>query len=144
MVRAVFTKDGMEALPRRMRERMMELYDQGVPTKQIAERLGSCRSGTRRIRQHLRERGTLEPLPPTGGYASQLTDDTATRLRALVAADPGSTRQTLKDRLGVTVDVRTVGRWLAKLGIVLKKSRSSPPSRSGRTSRSVARTGTRR
>jgi transposase len=127
-----------------MRERIIAFYDQGVPTRQIAEHLGVCRSGTRRIRQQLRERGTLEPLPLTGGYASQLTDERVTRLRELVAADPGSTRQRLKDRLGTTVDVRTVGRWLAKLGIVLKKSRSSLPSNSGRTSKSVAPTGTRR
>lgn len=123
----------MEPLPKRMRERIVALYEQGVPTKRIAAGLGTSRSGTRRIRQNLRERGTLEPAKAKTGYASGLTPEVATRLRELVAAEPGSTRQTLRDRLGMANDVRTVGRWLAKLGLVLKKSRSGPPSRTGPT-----------
>jgi transposase len=113
----------------RMRERIVALYEQNKRTKEIAELMGVCRSGARRIRQYLRERGTLEPKRGKTGYASGLTPGVERHLRELVAAEPGMTRQTLRDRLGVTVDVRTVGRWLAKLGLVLKKSRSVPPSR---------------
>lgn len=116
-----------------MRERIIALYEQGVPTKRIADGLGTSRSGTRRIRQNLRERGTLEPAKAKNGYASGLTPEVQKRLRALVVAEPGATRHALRDRLGVGVDVRTVGRWLAKLGLVLKKSRSAPPSRTGLT-----------
>lgn len=134
----------MAALPQRMRERIFALYEQGIPTKRIAETLGVCRSGARRIRQQAAERGTLEPLPPSGGYASGLTEDVATRLRALVAVEPGLTRQQMKNRLGVGVDVRTVGRWLRKLGLVLKKSRSSLPNGSGPTSKNAATPGTNR
>ena len=123
----------MQPLPMRMRERIVALYEQNVPTKRIAEALGTCRSATRRIRQRLRERGTLEPKRGKTGYASGLTPEVAGRLRALVAADPGATRHALRDRLGVTVDVRTAGRWLGALGLVLKKSRSGPPSRAGPT-----------
>lgn len=36
------------------------------------------------------------------------------------------TKEIAELMLGLTVDVRTVGRWLAKLGLVLKKSRSAP------------------
>jgi len=126
-----------------MRERIIALYEQNAPTAEIAGKMGTCRSGTRRIRQLFRERGTLQPLPPTGGYPSGLTDDMAARLRERVSEEPGSTRQQLKDHLGVTVDVRTVGRWLKELGIVLKKSRSSPQSRSVPTSRNDATDGTR-
>jgi len=125
-----------------MRERIVAMYGQQLPTRQIAEALGTCRSGTRRIRQQLAERGTLEPLKPTGGYASGLTDDMAARLRELIALEPGSTRQQLRDRLNLTVDVRTIGRWLAKLGIVLKKSRSLPRSKSGPTRRNAVTAGT--
>ena len=117
----------------RMRERIVALYDQGETTQRIAELMGTCRSGTRRVRQYLRERGTLEPKRSKTGYAGGLTPEVGRRLRDLVAAEPGTTRQALRDRLGVTVDVRTVGRWLARLGLVLKKSRSGPPNRTGRT-----------
>lgn len=119
----------MEPIPLRMRERIVALYEQNKRTKEIAELMGTCRSGTRRIRQYQRERGTLEPKKSKTGYASGLTAEVEQRLRELVAAEPGATRQVLRDRLGVSVDVRTVGRWLAKLGLVLKKSRSGPRSR---------------
>jgi transposase len=119
----------MEPIPMRMRKRIVALYEQNKPTREIAELMGTCRSATRRVRQYLRERGTLEPKKGKTGYASGLTPELEQRLRELVAAEPGVTRQILRDRLGVTVDVRTVGRWLAKLGLVLKKSRSVPRSR---------------
>lgn len=123
----------MEPIPLRMRRRIVELYDQGKHTHEIAGLLGTCPSGTRRIRQRLRERGTLEPVRPDVGRKSGLTEERGRRLADLVAADPDATRAELRERLGVSADVRTVGRWLARLGLVLKKSRSAPPSRSGRT-----------
>lgn len=123
MFRAILERNGMEPIPRRMRERIVAMYEQKTPTAQIARVMGTCRSGTRRVRQYLAQRGTLEPRRATGGYAGGLTDDVATRLRQFVAEDPGTTRQALKDRVGVEADVRTVGRWLKRLGLVLKKSR---------------------
>ena len=132
----------MEAYPLRLRRRIIELYEQGKQTREIAQMLGTCKSGTRRIRQVLRERDTLEPLRPKTGPRSGLSDECAARLRELVAADPGATREELRQRMGLSVDVRTVGRWLAKLGLVLKKSRCTPPSRTGRTWPSGAKAGT--
>src|SRR5262245_39220408 len=133
----------MEAYPLRLRKRIIELYEQGKQTHEIAQMLGTCDSGTRRIRQVLRERNTLEPLRPKTGYPSGLSDQRAAQLRELVAADPDATRQELRQRMELSVDVRTVGRWLAKLGLVLKKSRCTPPSRTGRMSPSNAAAGTR-
>lgn len=133
----------MEPLPLRMRKQIIAMYARQVPTKQIAQARGTCRSGVRRIRQQFAERGTLQPLKATGGYASGLTEELAARLLERVAAAPGSTRQQLRDHLGLSVDVRTIGRWLGKLGIVLKKSRLSPPSRSGPTSSNAATSGIR-
>ena len=132
----------MEAYPLRMRRRMIELYEQGKQTHEIAELLGTCRSGTRRVRQHLRERGTLEPVKPQSGRKCGMTADHERRLRELVAADPDATREQLRDRLGIAADVRTIGRWLRRLGFVLKKSRCTPPSNSGRTSETRASSGT--
>jgi DNA invertase Pin-like site-specific DNA recombinase len=53
----------MKAYPLLVRKRIIELYEQEKPTKEIAELFGICRSGTRRVKQQLRERGTIEPLP---------------------------------------------------------------------------------
>ncbi len=123
----------MEAYPMRLRERMIQLYDEGNQTHEIAEMLGTCKSGTRRIKQMLRERKTLEPRCSKTGPKSGLTDERSQQLRELVAADPDATREELRQRLQIDVDVRTIGRWLASLGLVLKKSRCTPLSRIERT-----------
>lgn len=132
----------MEAYPLRLRKRIIDLYEQGKQTHEIAQMLGTCKSGTRRIRQVQRERNTLEPLCPKTGPKSGLSDERATQLRELVAADPDATREELRQRMDLPVDVRTIGRWLGKLGLVLKKSRCTPPSRTGRTWPSSAAAGT--
>jgi transposase len=132
----------MEAYPLRMRQRIIALYELGRQTGEIAEALGTCRSGTRRVRQRLRERGTLEPATSKRGRKSGMTEAHERRLRELVAADPDATREQLRDRLGVAADVRTIGRWLKRLGFVLKKSRCTPPSSSAPTSPRAARPGT--
>ena len=131
----------MEAYPLRLRRRIIELYEQGKRTQEIAQMLGTCKSGTRRIRQMLRQRNTLDPLRPQTGPKSGLSDERAAQLRELVAADPDATREELRQRMDLSVDVRTVGRWLSKLGLVLKKSRCTPPNRTERTWRSNAAAG---
>jgi transposase len=107
------------------------LYEAGKQTHEIAAALGTCKSGTRRIRQKLRERGTLEPLKGKPGPRGGLTEELAAKIKSVLAAEPGLTRQQLRDRLELDVDVRTIGRWLASLGMVLKKSRFAPASRTG-------------
>jgi transposase len=124
----------MEAYPTLVRKRIVELYAQAKSTKEIAELFGVSRSGTRRVKQRLRERGTLEPLPRHAGRKPKLTAALAGEIRAHVAAHADATRQELKHALGLLVSVQTVGEWLRKLGLVLKKSRCAPPSKTARTS----------
>jgi transposase len=126
----------------RLRVRIIEFYDQGMQTHEIAQMLGTCKSGTRRVRQLLRERKTLEPIQPKTGPKSGLTEERAAQLRELVAQDPDATREELRQRMNVQVDVRTVGRWLVELGLVLKKSRCTPTNRIGPTSKSSVKAGT--
>ena len=124
----------MEAYPLLVRKRIIELYEQDKPTKEIAELFGICRSGTRRVKQHLRERGTLEPRPRSNaGRKPKLTAGLAARVRDHVAAHPDCTRAELKAALGLTVSLQAISKWLRKLGLVLKKSPSAPPSRTGPT-----------
>lgn len=131
----------MEAYPRLVRKRIVELYAQEKSTKEIAELFGVSRSGTRRVKQRLRERGTLDPLPRRPGRKPKLTSELGQQIRAHVAARADATRGELKHALGLSVSVQTVGEWLRKLGLVLKKSRCAPPSRTGPTSASVATPG---
>ena len=133
----------MEAYPTLVRKRIVELYAQEMSTKEIARLFGVSRSGTRRVKQRLRERGTLEPLPRRAGRKSKLTPELAGQIRTHVAAHADATREEVKHALGLGVSVQTVGEWLRKLGLVLKKSRCTPPSRGGPTSPRVATPGAR-
>ena len=124
----------MEAYPLLVRKRIIELYEQDKPTKEIAELFGICRSGTRRVKQQLRERGTIAPRPRTNaGRKPKLTPELATQIRDHVAACPDGTRAELKAALGLTVSLQAISKWTRKLGLVLKKSPCVPPSRTART-----------
>ena len=131
----------MEAYPTLVRKRIVELYAEQKSTKEIATLFGICRSGTRRVKQRLRERGTLDPLPRRAGRKPKLTPELQRQIREHVAEHADATREEVKRALGVSVSVQTVGEWLRKLGLVLKKSRRTPPSRTAPTSRSGATRG---
>lgn len=123
----------MEATPLRTRKRIMELYAEGKKTQEIAGLFGMCKAAVRRIKQHLRERGTLEPLPQNAGAKGKFTPELKGRLAELVAARPDATLAELRDGLGVDVAIATVDVWTRKLGLRYKKSRSRRPSNSART-----------
>lgn len=129
--------------PTMVRRRIVELDLEGYGTREIAELFGLAESGVRRVKQRHRERGTHEPLPRGGGRRTLLSDDAQARIRDYVASRPDATREELKSALGLGVSVQTISTWLKRLGLPLKKSRSTPASRTGPTSRPVARAGTR-
>ena len=131
----------MEAYPLMVRKRIIELSQQQKPTKEIAELFGICRSGVRRIKQIFREQQTLEPRRGTPGRKPKLVPELQQKLRDHVAAHPDATRQEIKDALELNVSLQTISEWLIKLGLPLKKSRSTPPSRTGRMSKSHATPG---
>jgi transposase len=67
----------------RLRKRIMELYEQDKSTAEISKMLGTSESGTRRVRQHERERGSLEPRKGGGGKPA-LSPRQQEQLRELV------------------------------------------------------------
>ena len=132
----------MARYPAMVRRRIVELYEEGYSTAEIAEVFGVCESGVRRVRQRLRERGTLDPLPTTCGRKPVMTPDVARRVRDHVAVRPDATRGEIRAALGLGVSLQSIGKWLKRLGLPLKKSRSTPPSRTAPTSRPGATPGT--
>lgn len=133
----------MEAYPLMVRRRIIELYEQNMSTKDIAALFDICRSGTRRVKQHHRERGDVTPRPRNAGRKSMLTAELSQKIREHVAARPDCTRQELKDALTLSVSLQAISKWLKKLGLVLKKSPSTLRSRTGPTSRPPENCGTR-
>lgn len=138
----------MDAYSLRTRNRIMFLYGQGMKTLQISKLTGLCRSGVRRVRQRFDQHGTLQPMAKNPGRKSGLTPEVAAALSEFNAAEPDATLAELQASLhgstGIAVSVATIDRWTKKLGLTYKKSRSGPPSRSGRTSRLPGTSGTKR
>jgi transposase len=123
----------MQPIPVRIRERIIALYDEGETTAEIAEVFGYSPAAVRRVRQRLRERGTLQPLARGGGRKTGLTGTAAAAVRAAVAAAPDATSAELRAAVGTRAVTSTVDRWLGKLGLTRKKSRRRPPSATART-----------
>jgi|HubBroStandDraft_5_1064220.scaffolds.fasta_scaffold255950_1 transposase len=132
----------MEATTLRIRKRIIELDQEGKQTHEIAKLFGLCKSAVRRIKQHFRERKTLEPLPQNAGAKGKFTDDLKAKLADLVRSKPDATLMELREGLGVQVALSTVDQWTRKLGLSFKKSRSRRRSRTGPMSRSGGKAGT--
>jgi len=126
----------MRAIPVPVRQRILELYDRGRDTRQIAEFCGYCVAAVRRVRQQFQERGTLEPQTHRCGRKTLLTARRRARLQKLVAAQPDATLAELGARLDRRFGTSTVDLWLRRLGLTYKKNtarRRREPSRRGST-----------
>jgi transposase len=132
----------MEAIPVPVRKRIIKLYEQGQSTRHIAEALGYCVAAVRRVRQHFKARGTLEPQTHLCGRSGFFTPERQARLRQLVSEKPDATLAELCALMDRPVAISTMDLWLNKLGFSFKKSRCTPPNNSGPTSPKSARSGT--
>lgn len=131
----------MKAIPVAVRERILKLYDQGRGTTEIAASFGYCVAAVRRVRQHFKARGTLEPQTHRCGRKTHLTESRKERLLGLLARRPDATLAELGAQLArptSTIDV-----WLARLGWSCKKNaarRRAIAARRGGAKKAVAPT----
>lgn len=136
----------MEAFSLAVRRRIIELFQSGLEGDDVAEIMACSPAAARRIWQRYREDGLVGPRPHAGGHTPRLDEQLKKQvLTELVAQKPDAFCHELADDLYARTSVRvcrqTIGNWLAELGLTRKKSRSSPPSSSARTSRRNARPG---
>lgn len=129
----------MKAISVPVRERILHLYDQGKSTCEIAASLGYCVAAVRRVRQHFKARGTLEPQTHRCGRKTLLTARRRERLQRLVAEQPDATLA----ELGVPFKrpTSTMELWLNRLGLSCKKNaarRRAVTVRRGGTKKAVA------
>lgn len=80
-------------------------------------------AAVRRVRQHLRERGTLQPRTHRRERKGKFTAERQPRLLDLVTLRPDATLQELIDAMEVPVASSTMHRWLTRLGLTLEKNR---------------------
>lgn len=110
----------MKAIPVVVRERILQLYDQGKSTAAIAASFGYSVAGVRRVRQHFKARGTLLPQTPRCGRKTLLTAARKARLLQLLERRPDATLAELGapfNRPTSTLDL-----WLTRLGWSCKKN----------------------
>jgi transposase len=133
----------MKSIPVAMRERILKLYDQDKSTAEIAAFCGYCVAAVRRVRQHFKARGTLEPRTHLCGRKTLLTAQRQAHLQKLVADQPDATLAELGARLDRPFGTSTVDLWLRRLGWSYKKNaarRRAAPARRSRTKDALART----
>lgn len=123
-----------------LRDRVLAAYDRGMPTSQIARLFQVSPAWARRIKQRRRETGETTPRPMGGPGVIKID---RTRLAELVKEQPDATLKELRERLGVQCVESAICMALKRMGLSFKKRRSTRPSRTGRMSRSAARTGRR-
>ena len=112
----------MRAIPIPIRKRILELYDGGKSTREIAQFSGFCVAAVRRVRQQFRERRTLEPQTHLCGRKTLLTEDRKQRLKDLVSEQPDATLAELGARMDRSFRASTIDLWLRRLGWKFKKN----------------------
>ena len=116
------------------RQAVARAYDEGGSSIEVAEQFGCCESWVRRLIQHRRERGTLEPLS-TARHDDQRSYDDADEqaIRELIKRKPDATLAEVAEAIGKPAHPGTVSRTLSRLNLPRKKSPRTPPSKTGRT-----------
>jgi transposase len=125
----------MRAIPVPLRKRILELYDRGRSTQEIAQFAGFCVAAVRRVRQQFRQRRTLEPRTHWCGRKTLLTEERKQRLRELLAEQPDATLAELGARMDRPFRTSTIDLWLRRLAWRFKKNSGRRRTRSTRRGR---------
>ena len=122
----------MRAYSMDLRERVVAACDEGIDTRaEIAERSSVSASRIRGLLQRRRETGSIAPKPHGGGQRPAFATEALERLRRAVADRPDATLAELRAAVGAPCGITAVHSATVALGLTHKKSRSTPPSRTG-------------
>ncbi|EIC28410.1 IS630 transposase-related protein [Methylomicrobium album] len=112
-----------------LRKRVIEACDRGETIAQVAQRFAVSPSFVNKLQQRRRKSGTLEPKPHGGGRQPLLSLEHDEMLRTLLAAQPDTTLEELRDKLGLKVHLSTLWYRLQRLGLTFKKNAGSSRAR---------------
>jgi transposase len=118
-----------------LRERIVEAVERGGSRNATAKRFAVSTSCVVKLMQRWRETGSIAP-GQMGGWKEHALAAHESKVQALIAARADTTLEELRDALsdeGVHIGRSSVDRFLKARGLTLKKSRSTPQSRAGRT-----------
>jgi len=132
------------ALSDDLRVRVSEADERGEGScRVLAKRFGVSWEYVRKVRQQRKQNKSLTRRPQSRfGVPSRLTESVKASLLSLVAAQPDITieelRQKITTEFSILVSWSTVRRWVQKLGLRLKKSRSTPRNETHKATESSA------
>lgn len=112
----------MRAIPIPIRKRILELYERGKSTREVAQFSGFCVAAVRRVRQQFRQRRTVEPRTHLCGRKTLLTEERKQRLHQLLSEQPDATLAELGARLDRPFRTSTIDLWLGRMGWKYKKN----------------------
>ncbi|MGD0520297.1 MAG: hypothetical protein ABSA48_03475 [Terracidiphilus sp.] len=117
-----------------LRLRILDAYERGEGScRALAARFGVSWEYVRKVRQqHLRSGHRRRLIQSRFGVRSRVTDQVRAHILALVEAQADITIAELRERIeadkGVQMSWTLVQLWVKRLGLRLKKSRSTPSS----------------
>jgi|TARA_R110001592_G_C12633503_1_gene699456 transposase len=118
----------MATLSTDLRERIVTACDNGEGTRQdIAERYNVSLGMVKKLLQQRRRIGDIGPLHSNSGAKPKITVKHERKLRRLVDRHPDKTLEELRDALGVSCTPQAIHYALERMGLPLKKRRSTPP-----------------
>ena len=126
------------AYPLELRQRVVDAYNDGEGTyEELAERFKVGRATVDRWLNRERSTGSVQPFKP-GGKQKRSVDEAGEQfLRDTLEALPDSTLVELveayEEEFGVTMNPRTMGRTLARMGFSRKRGAFGRRKRSGKT-----------
>ena len=126
-----------------LRERIVEAVEGGESRNATAKRFAVSPSCVIKLVQRWHRTGSIAP-GRMGGWKEHALAPHEEVVRALIKGQPDMTLEELRDGLAeraIRVGRSSVDRFLKARGLTLKKSRSTPPSRIGRTLRRRVRPG---
>jgi len=121
----------MRAYSKDLRLRVLAAVDRGTPRAEVARTFGVSPAAVKRYLKMRRETGDVEPRPIPGPPARK-REALRERLPSQLRANPDLTLaehcELFEEVHGLAVSTATMSRAFKRLGLPLKKSRSSPPS----------------
>jgi transposase len=119
----------MATLSQDLRERIVAAHDRGDSTRQqIAERYNVSLGMVKKLVQQRRHTGDIAARHRFSGAKPKITAAHQRRLSRLVAEQPDMTLEELRDAVGVACTPQAIHYALGRMGLSLKKRRSSLPS----------------
>ncbi|MEE9138338.1 MAG: hypothetical protein V3V07_07335 [candidate division NC10 bacterium] len=132
-----------------LRRKLLEAHEQGRGTlEELAEEFGVSLGYAKKISAALRRTGRMERIEQRHGRINQVTPLVQERLREWLRQQPDRTlaelQRQLREQRQVSLSIPRLWVVLRQMKLRLKKSRSTPRSRTRRKTGSAARLGGRR